>query len=219
MTQQLMTERILHDICAGFSLRTPSFCRHYFHHHTLAYLYDGNMNLRNQCGEELSVGRGDCAFIGRDSYSSLYAEPGTSGRCCVTFFSLPRRFLCEFYQTLDEAVRTSDGEAPSALHRIAVHPDVESLFRSLSPYFLYGQELPEETARLKMTEAAYVLLNSDRGYAAALFDFASTCKMNMLDLLVKHDNTDFRWKELEEEDVAQAYGLHRPGCRRRGRAR
>ena len=112
----------------------------------------------------------------------------------VAFFSLTRRFLCEFYQTLDEAVRTFDGEAPSALHRIAVRPDVESLFHSLSPYFLCGQALPEETARLKMTESAYLLLNSDRSYAAALFDFTSTCKMNMLDLLVEHDSTDFRWK-------------------------
>ncbi len=112
----------------------------------------------------------------------------------VAFFSLTRRFLCEFYQTLDEAVRTYDGEAPSSLHRIAVRPDVESLFHSLSPYFLCGQALPEETARLKMTEAAYLLLNSDRSYAAALFDFTSTCKMNMLDLLVEHDSTDFRWK-------------------------
>ena len=112
----------------------------------------------------------------------------------VIFFSLTRRFLCEFYQTLDEAVRTFDGEAPSALHRIAVRPDVESLFHSLSPYFLCGQALPEETARLKMTESAYLLLNSDRSYAAALFDFTSTCKMNMLDLLVEHDSTDFRWK-------------------------
>ena len=51
-----------------------------------------------------------------------------------------------------------------------------------------------ETARLKMTESAYLLLNSDRSYAAALFDFTSTCKMNMLDLLVEHDSTDFRWK-------------------------
>ena len=71
---------------------------------------------------------------------------------------------------------------------------MESLFHSLSPYFLCGQALPEETARLKMTEAAYLLLNSDRSYAAALFDFTSTCKMNMLDLLVEHDSTDFRWK-------------------------
>ena len=69
------------------------------------------MNLRNQCGEELGIKREDCAFIGRDSYSSLYAEPDESGRCRVAFFSLTRRFLCEFYQTLDEAVRTYDGEA------------------------------------------------------------------------------------------------------------
>ncbi len=194
-----MTERILHDVCTGFSLRTPSFCRHYFHHHTLAYLYGGNMNLRNQCGEELGISRGDCAFIGRDSYSNLYVEPDESGRCRVAFFSLPRRFLCEFYQTLGETVRTYGGEAPSALHRIADRPDVKSLFHSLSPYFLCGQALPEETVRLKMAEAAYLLLNSDRSYAAALFDFTSTCKINMLDLLVEHDDTDFRWKELERD--------------------
>ena len=68
-------------------------------------------------------------------------------------------------------MHTPGKEAPSVRHQIAVRPDVKSLFHSLSPYFLCGQALPEETARLKMTETAYVLLNGECSHATALFDF------------------------------------------------
>lgn len=87
-------------------VRTASYAYHFFPVHTLVYLYGGRLHLRNQCGESLSVERGDCAFIGRDSYSYLYAEPVSDASCRMTFFSLSRQFLCEFYQTLDAMQRT-----------------------------------------------------------------------------------------------------------------
>lgn len=193
-----MTERILYDICSGFSLQVPSFCRHYFHHHTLAYLYDGCMILRNQCGETLNIRRGECAYIGRDSYLSIYAQPDENGKCRVAFFSLPRSFLCEFYQTMDNSGGIYDGETLSTLHQISNRPDVESLFRSLAPYFLSGQALPKETARLKMAESTYLLLNCDHKYSATLFDFTSTCRMDVLDLFMNQTDKDFYWKELRK---------------------
>lgn len=84
---------------------TDSYARHIFSAHSLVYLYSGQLHLQNQCGEALTVGRGECAFIGRDSYSHLYAEPDADEPCRMTFFSLTRQFLCEFYQTLDPARR------------------------------------------------------------------------------------------------------------------
>lgn len=75
------------------SIDTVSQACHLFSNHTLVYLYSGRLYLRNQCGETLDIERGDSAFIGRDSYSHIYAEPELHEPCRVLFFSLPARVL------------------------------------------------------------------------------------------------------------------------------
>ena len=102
------------------SIDTVSQACHLFSNHTLVYLYSGRLYLRNQCGETLDIERGDSAFIGRDSYSHIYAEPELHEPCRVLFFSLPREFLCEFYHTLSIRPQIIDygtlGPAPFATH-------------------------------------------------------------------------------------------------------
>lgn len=76
------------------SIDTVSQACHLFSNHTLVYLYSGRLYLRNQCGETLNIERGDSAFIGRDSYSHIYAEPELHEPCRVLFFSLPGESSC-----------------------------------------------------------------------------------------------------------------------------
>lgn len=99
------------DIYSFWSIHAASHAYHLFPRYTLVYLYSGQLHLRNQCGEALSIVRGDCAFIGRDSYSHLYAEPEVDAPCRMLYFSFPRHFLCEFYQTLDSSFRKHTMEA------------------------------------------------------------------------------------------------------------
>ena len=174
------------------SIDTVSQACHLFSNHTLVYLYSGRLYLRNQCGETLNIERGDSAFIGRDSYSHIYAEPELHEPCRVLFFSLPREFLCEFYHTLSPSDRKSSTTELSALHRLSSISETESLFRSWMPYMREGQEIPETVLRLKMTEAVYVLLNTDKRYIPTLFDFAGKCRMDMFDLLNKPMTKDGR---------------------------
>lgn len=153
--------------------------------------------MRNQCGESLSVERGNCAFIGRDSYSYLYAEPVSDASCRMTFFSLSRQFLCEFYQTLDAMQRNIPGEPLSVLHLLPRKPETESFFHSLAPYMQNGQEPSEEVLRVKMVEIVCSLLDMDNRYIPTLFDFAGTCKMGLLDLLRKETDTGIVWKNFD----------------------
>lgn len=155
--------------------------------------------MRNQCGETLNIERGDSAFIGRDSYSHIYAEPELHEPCRVLFFSLPREFLCEFYHTLSLSDCKSSTMELSALHRLSSTSETESLFRSWIPYMREGQEIPETVLRLKMTEAVYALLNTDKRYIPTLFDFAGKCRMDMFDLLNKPMTKEIKWRELQSE--------------------
>ena len=181
------------------SIDTVSQACHLFSNHTLVYLYSGRLYLRNQCGETLNIERGDSAFMGRDSYSHIYAEPELHEPCRVLFFSLPREFLCEFYHTLSLSDCKSSTMELSALHRLSSTSETESLFRSWIPYMREGQEIPETVLRLKMTEAGYALLNTDKRYIPTLFDFAGKCRMDMFDLLNKPMTKEIKWRELQSE--------------------
>lgn len=179
------------------TIDTVSHAYHIFQNHTLVFLYSGRLHLRNQCGETLSISSGDCAFIGRDSYSHLYAEPEGSNPCRVLCFSIPREFLCEYYQTLPASDRELPVAELSALHRLEQTPDTESLFRSWIPYIQKELELSDEVLRLKMTEAVQTLLNTTRKYIPILFDFAGECQMNVFDLLRKPMEREIKWQELK----------------------
>lgn len=49
-----------------------------------------------------------------------------------------------------------------------------------------------------MAESTYLLLNCDHKYSATLFDFTSTCRMDVLDLFMNQTDKDFYWKELRK---------------------
>lgn len=181
------------------SVCTDSYARHFFSAHSLVYLYSGQLHLQNQCGETLTVGRGECTFIGRDSYSHLYAEPAADEPCRMAFFSLTRQFLCEFYQTLDPARRKKSAKPLSALHLLPHRPEIESFFHSLLPYIRSGRELSDEVLRLKMIEISCTLLDTDKRYVSTLFDFSGTCGMNLLDLLRKEEEAEIRWRKMQNE--------------------
>lgn len=187
------------DIYSFWSIRAVSHAYHHFPRYTLVYLYSGLLHLRNQCGEALSIVRGDCAFIGRDSYSHLYAEPEVDAPCQMLYFSFPRHFLCEFYQTLDSSFRKHTMEALPALHLLSACPGIESFFQSLVPYLHRKQPLPEALLQLKTIEAAYTLINMDKRYAANLFDFAGKCGMDVFDLLKPWVERGIVWKEFSVE--------------------
>lgn len=184
------------DIYFFEEIGRTSHAYHLFYNHTLVYLYSGRLHLPNQCGEALSIERGDSAFIGRDSYSYLYAEPESEVPCRMLFFSLTREFLCELYQTLDPSVRKSSTEEFSALHRLHSSPEIESLFQSWIPYIEEEVAFSEAVLRLKMIEAVYALLDTDKRYVPTLFDFAGKCRMDMFDLLKKPVAKEVKWQEL-----------------------
>lgn len=102
------------------SIDTVSQAYHLFSNHTLVYLYSGQLYLRNQCGEMLHIERGDSAFIGRDSYSHIYAEPELYEPCRVLFFSSASVLMRVLPDALSVRMqitgRGTPGPAPSALH-------------------------------------------------------------------------------------------------------
>ena len=172
-----------------------NYASHFFLNHTLVHIYKGELFLRNQCGESLVIKSGDTAFVGRDSHLQLYYEKDMDDTCLMSFLELPLPFLCEFYHTCDENSLDTHLDALSAMHLLPLRPEIESLFQSLIPYIKSEEEISGRILQLKRLEGAYSLLNINKRYAAILFDFVKTYRLNIYDLLKPQTTDKIIWKK------------------------
>ncbi|MDR1274655.1 MAG: AraC family transcriptional regulator, partial [Odoribacteraceae bacterium] len=83
----------------------------------------------------------------------------------------------------------------------ARRPDIVSLFESMTPYFDSPVSPTEELIKLKMIEGVYCLLNTDKSFYSALFDFSAPWKIDILDYL----NENYMY-DLSPEDMANFTG-------------
>lgn len=60
---------------------------------------------------------------------------------------------------------------------------MDSLFLSMLPFFESGTEPRKEFVEQKLEEGIWTLLNLDKGFYSALFDFADPWKIDILDFM------------------------------------
>ncbi|MDR1779109.1 MAG: AraC family transcriptional regulator, partial [Tannerella sp.] len=78
----------------------------------------------------------------------------------------------------------------------ADRPDIRSLFESFTPYFDSPVAPTPELLRLKLTEGVYCLLNTDKHFYTALFDFSEPWKIDILDYLNRNYMYDLSLAEI-----------------------
>jgi AraC-like DNA-binding protein len=171
--------------------------------HSLLYVYSGEMEVAEQ-GRTALIGKGECVFIRKDNRVSIVKRSkGDEQYKCIAL-SLTRRFLREFYhKTLDKSRLPSDARRQKfSLYKLpANRPDIVSLFESMTPYLDSPVKPAEELIKLKMIEGAYCLLNTDKSFYSALFDFSEPWKIDILDYL----NENYMY-DLSPEDMANFTG-------------
>jgi AraC-like DNA-binding protein len=171
--------------------------------HSLLYVYSGEMKITEQ-GKTESVGKGECAFTRKDNRINIAKRPkGGEQYKCISLI-LTRRFLREFYhKTLDRSKLPPDARRYKfSLYKLpADRPDIVSLFESMTPYFDSPIKPSEELIKLKMTEGVYCLLNTDKSFYSALFDFSEPWKIDILDFM----NENYMY-DLSPEDMANFTG-------------
>jgi AraC-like DNA-binding protein len=170
--------------------------------HGLVYMLAGELEI-NERGTITCLHRGECAFIRKDNRVSITKLPKEEEQFKSVWLSFSRKFLREFYQTLDKKRLPKDVERPSvSVYKLpASRPDIASLFESITPYFDSGIPPTEELLNLKMTEGMYVLLNTDKSFYSSLFDFTEPWKIDILDYM----NENYMY-DLSIEDIASYTG-------------
>ena len=176
-------------------------CVHATKDHSLVYLYAGKLILE-EGNKETIIHPGECIFIRRDhrvKMTKYYSETEQYKGITMTF---RRNFLRNFYNKLDKNDIPKNVTAPEeSIFKIALRPDITSLFQSLTPYFDSYIEPTEELIKLKEQEGVYALLNTNKDFFPVLFDFTEPWKIDILDFL----NENYMY-EFSMEDIAAYTG-------------
>ncbi|MDR1338846.1 MAG: AraC family transcriptional regulator, partial [Prevotellaceae bacterium] len=171
--------------------------------HSLIYVLSGAIDITEQ-DKTTTVGKGECAFIRKDNRVNMVKRPKGRGQCKSISLSFTRQFLREFYhKTLDKSKLPIDARRHKfSFYKLpARRPDIVSLFESMTPYFDSPVPPTEELIKLKMTEGVYCLLNTDKSFYSALFDFSEPWKIDILDFM----NENYMYG-LSTEDMANFTG-------------
>jgi AraC-like DNA-binding protein len=171
--------------------------------HSLIYVLSGAIDITEQ-DKTTTVGKGECVFIRKDNRVNMVKRPEGDEQCKSVTLNFTRPFLREFYhRALDKGKLPTDAQRHKfSLYKLpADRPDIVSLFESMTPYFESPVPPTEELIRLKMTEGVYCLLNTDRSFYSALFDFSEPWKIDILDYF----NENYMY-DLSAEDMANFTG-------------
>jgi len=152
-----------------------------FEHHMLVWFISGETKII-QADAAYHFKTGDIFLIPRNQLATIinYPKNGQPHKTVVMHLSTNR--LREFYSKLNIIPRPS--VSPKILF-YSNHPLLQSCLSSLIPYFEMN-ELPEEIASLKITEAISILRNIDKNIDGVLANFEEPGKIDLANFMEKN---------------------------------
>jgi AraC-like DNA-binding protein len=178
--------------------------------HGIVYVLSGKLEI-NENGKITNLYKGECAFVRKDNRASMNKMSKKDEQYKSIWLTFTRPFLREFYRTMNKTQLPEDAKRQKiSVHKLpADHPDIRSLFESMTPYFDSPIPPTDELLKLKMTEGVLVLLNTDKNVYASLFDFAEPWKIDILDFM----NENYMY-DLSVEEMASYTGRSRASFKR-----
>lgn len=164
--------------------------------HALIYVYSGEMVFEE--GSKRTVARaGECMFVRRDHRVKVTKKSLKDEKFGAINMSFTRNFLRNFFQKMEK----KDFPLESRKHKLSVmklnsSPEIQSLFKSMLPYFDTNIKPSEKLIELKIQEGIYALLNIDERFYPCLFDFTEPWKIDIMDFLNQNYMYDLSLEEI-----------------------
>lgn len=152
-----------------------------FDHHMLIWFISGETKIV-QSDETYVFKKGDIFLIPRNQLATIinYPKDNEPHKTVVMHLSTDR--LRKFYENLD--VKPKPSVSPKIL-TYNNHPLLESCLSSLIPYFEMD-ELPEDIASLKVTEAISILRAIDKEIDNVLANFEEPGKIDLINYMERN---------------------------------
>lgn len=170
------------DIFFGFNFAEDVVCAHFVKDHLLLYVYDGELTLVYG-NDTRVVTKGQSVFLRRNRQVSM-KDTTSGGRADALFLVFSRKFLKEYFRTIDGTVLNPDIEAcANRILPLPPSPDITGLFLSMRPY-LHSSHLPSKAMiELKRKEAIQAIIDAVPASPAVLFDFHEPWKIDLKDFM------------------------------------
>lgn len=152
-----------------------------FDHHMLVWFISGETKIV-QTDATYHFKKGDIFLIPRNQLATIINYPVDGQLHQTVVMHLSTEILRDYYLKLDV-----NPIVPSVqkIYCYNDHPLLESCLLSLVPYFEM-KELPEDIARLKITEAISILRTIDRGIDNVLANFEEPWKVDLASYMEKN---------------------------------
>ena len=170
------------DIFFGFNFAEDVVCAHFVKDHLLLYVYDGELTLVYG-NDTRVVTKGQSVFLRRNRQVSM-KDTTSGGHADVLFLVFSRKFLKEYFRTIDGTVLNLDIEAcANRILPLPPSPDITGLFLSMRPY-LHSSHLPSKAMiELKRKEAIQAIIDAVPASPAVLFDFHEPWKIDLKEFM------------------------------------
>lgn len=189
------------DILFVYKFREGEIRHHAVNDHTLVYVYSGEMTIDNE-GNTTKLYAGDCVFLSRNHKVKISARPYNGIELKSVFLTFTRSFLIRYCHQMDKSLLPSakDKRMPNV---VSLEKDlhIESLFQSLSTFFIAWEKPTKQYMELKETEGIEALLSINPRFCINLFDFIGPWKISIHDFM-EHNFTE----NLTVEEMARFTG-------------
>lgn len=171
-------------------------CPHQSRDHALIYVYSGEMVVSDG-KNNVKIRKGECVFIRRDHRITLHKRCLQEEPYFSVFLLFTRKFLREMYHKLEIAkVSTNIVKLRSSISKLPLSMEIESLFRSIPPYFNQSNKANEDFMNLKFQEGLMALRHIDERFLPTLFDFTEPWKIDILDFMNQNYMYEFSLEDL-----------------------
>ena len=184
------------DVFFSYHFSDERRCSSMAKEHYLIYVYSGEYIIDE--GKKRTVARaGECVFIRRDNRVNMIKQSLGEEPFRGIFMFFKRSFLREILHKFEKKELPEHADKlKSSVLKLPNTPDITGLFQSMVPYFDSSVKPTEEMMNLKLLEGVYSLLNIDRRFYPALFDFTEPWKIDILDFLNQNYMYDLSMEEI-----------------------
>lgn len=173
-------------------------CLYRFANHALVYVYCGQLEIE---GRGLSLQSGESLFVKKGNCLRMIAG-ATGEKTEIAILHISDDFLREFYfVAARQEIRDVDAECTPRL--IPKRANIDSLFRSMEPYYESEASPQKAVLKLKVMEGIYALLETDRMFYTMLFGFATDSNLSASELLSEAYVTPFYWQKTGIMDLSR----------------
>lgn len=150
--------------------------------HALVCVLSGEMRIAS-ADRQFVFHAGDIVLMPRNQLGRMSKVPLNGELFKSISICFPQEALQRYYSTLPQVLVIP---APPDVKYFDQHPLLQSLFGSLMPYFEVTDDLPEEIANIKITEAIAVLRSIDKSVDNLLGYFEGPGKIDLTDFMEKN---------------------------------